>query len=245
MSKKRLGKKQENFVWLSYADLSTGLMIVFILIFLSIISNDKTSAANQDLAKDSYDGINKRIIEIVKKSKECSGMNPRIRPGYPDTIQFGNWFAEGEYKLKPAAYKCLRFFAAKWIGAMYLSSKKKDIKIRNLIIEGHTNSIGGYLSNLQLSQQRALTTSVVIFKKTDFSSINGDSFKMWVEDKLDASGRSESDLMFNLSKKGKRKKVKKWQCSRAKIGTNIVRKGYCVEDQRNSKRIEFKYIIES
>ncbi|MBT4792009.1 MAG: hypothetical protein HON90_10590, partial [Halobacteriovoraceae bacterium] len=49
-------KKQENFVWLSYADLSTGLMISFVLIFLML---DKENSSYKRDAKNSFDGFKK------------------------------------------------------------------------------------------------------------------------------------------------------------------------------------------
>lgn len=64
-------------------------------------------------------------------------------------------FDVGEAKLKDAAKVALKKAFEEYIGTLI---KDKNIKphLDKIIIEGHTDSDGGYIYNLQLSQQRAL-----------------------------------------------------------------------------------------
>ena len=62
--------------------------------------------------------------------------------------------------------------------------------IESITIEGHTNSDGTYLSNLALSQQRALAVMQFLY---DSNIIDKDLLSTYVN----SSGRSSSDLILD------------------------------------------------
>ena len=67
----------------------------------------------------------------------------------------------------------------------------KEIRkyIHGITIEGHTNSDGSYLSNLELSQQRALEVMQFLYES---NTINKDLLNKYVS----SSGKSSSDLIY-------------------------------------------------
>ena len=65
--------------------------------------------------------------------------------------------------------------------------------VAEIIIEGHTDSDGTYTSNLKLSQERALSVAQYCLEMDGLSG----SMKNKLQDILTATGRSESDLVYN------------------------------------------------
>ena len=237
---KKVKKTQENFVWLSYSDLATGLMISFILIF--IVMDKKNTDFMKDAiepvvdARRAFNKVNELVIKLIKRKKVCNGAVITSRPGQPETIQImykegwkNSWFKSGSFELQSHAKKCLYSFGKIWLSEMYKENSKQSVQIKNLIIEGHTNSLArakvrgkgneaNFLDNLELSQQRAFETTKYILKVTPSNGLGlPQKFDKWKRKRLSANGRSYSDRVF---KKNKR------------------------EDFANSKRVEFKYTLQ-
>ena len=226
---KRRKKTQENFVWLSYSDLATGLMISFILIFME--SHRKTVEPVKN-SREAFNSVNEQVIKLIKREKDCRGAKITSRIDHPETIQIqyeskrgSSWFKNGRFKLEPHAKKCLSRFGKIWLREMYKENENRSVKIRSLIVEGHTNSRRrqrwmseeeNFISNLELSQQRAFEAIKHILKTTPARKIRlPEKFDKWKRKKLSAHGRSYSDKIFKNKK----------------------------EDFSNSKRVEFKYTL--
>ena len=228
MIKKRK-KSQENFVWLSYSDLATGLMISFILVFME---SHRKIVEPVKHSREAFNNVNEQVIKLIKREKNCKGAKISSRIDHPETIQIQyesrkgkSWFKNGRFKLEGHAKRCLSRFGKIWLREMYKENEKRSVKIRSLIVEGHTNSHRrqrgmseeeNFISNLELSQQRAFETIKYILKTTSARKIRlPKKFDKWKRKKLSAHGRSYSDKIF----KNKR------------------------EDFSNSKRVEFKYTL--
>lgn len=203
-------------------------------------------------ARKAFNKVNEMVIILVKKRKVCDGAIITSRPNQPETIQImykegrkNSWFTGGSYALESHAKKCLNTFGKIWLTQMYKENEGQEVKIQNLIIEGHTNSLArfkvqgkgleaNFLDNLELSQQRAFETIKYIIEVTQFSKIGmSKKFDLWKKEKLSANGRSFSDLIYIPIN------TYKGDCDGKTV--NYKR---CREDTANSKRVEFKYTLQ-
>ncbi len=94
-------------------------------------------------------------------------------------------FDKGSSKLKDASKRELERLFGRYIDALF-SNKAIAPYIDQIIIEGHTDSDGGFLYNLELSQNRALDVMKYLIKLPIVKKYN-------LKDKLSASGRAYLD----------------------------------------------------
>lgn len=150
-------------------------------------------------------------IKVVQELKDKLGKKINIDPNsgairLPSAVLF----AVGSYEIKPEAKKQLKETLEPYF-AVLLGDKNIKNNIDRIIIEGHTDSDGSYMNNLDLSQKRALSVMTFIYSWDEkrnpllqtYLSANGRSysdriFKNGVEDK-EASRRIE--IKFSLSNK--------------------------------------------
>ena len=142
-------------------------------------------------------------IKVVKKLKEKLGKSIQIDPKSGAIVFSSNiLFTQGSFTLKENSKKELSSVLKRYIDALLFDKNIKKY-IDRVIIEGHTNSDGSYLYNLELSQKRALEVMKFLYQKypkdsailREYISASGRSYanpviKNGVEDK-DASRRIE------------------------------------------------------
>ncbi|NCB12483.1 MAG: hypothetical protein EOM78_12720, partial [Erysipelotrichia bacterium] len=92
-------------------------------------------------------------------------------------------------ELKEESKKELSIVLKKYLNTL-VGDKDMRKFIESITIEGHTNSDGSYLSNLALSQQRALAVMQFLY---DSNIIDKDLLSTYVN----SSGRSSSDLILD------------------------------------------------
>lgn len=150
-------------------------------------------------------------IKVVQELKEKLGKKINIDPNsgairLPASVLF----AVDSYELKPEAKKQLKETLQPYLDVL-LNDETIRENIDHIVIEGHTDSDGSYMHNLDLSQKRAYSVMAFIYsldeKRTamlqKYLSANGRAYsdlilKNGVEDK-EASRRIE--IKFNLSNK--------------------------------------------
>ena len=128
-------------------------------------------------------------LNVIKKLKEKLGKSINIDEK-SGAIKFSSniLFDQGAYKLKEESKKELNGVLKNYISTL-LEDKEIRKYIHGITIEGHTNSDGSYLSNLQLSQQRALEVMQFLYES---NTINKDLLNKYVS----SSGKSSSDLIY-------------------------------------------------
>lgn len=97
-------------------------------------------------------------------------------------------FEVGQYALRPESIVRLREALMPYFEVL-LGDKEIREHIDRIIIEGHTDSSGSYMYNLNLSQQRALSVMEEIYK---WDGLDQNLLQQY----LSASGRSYSDLIY-------------------------------------------------
>ena len=129
-------------------------------------------------------------INVIKKLKEKLGKSINIDEK-SGAIKFSSniLFDQNEYKLKEESKKELSIVLKKYLNTL-VGDKEMRKFIESITIEGHTNSDGSYLSNLQLSQQRALEVMQFLYES---NTINKELLNKYVS----SSGKSSSELIYN------------------------------------------------
>lgn len=131
-------------------------------------------------------------IKVVQRLKEKMGDSINIDPK-SGALRFSSniLFNQGEAILKAEAKKELSRILGTYIDAL-LNDKQMRQYIDTITIEGHTNSDGSYLYNLNLSQQRALAVMSFLYEEYPKN-------RKLFEKYLNASGRSFSEPILKDS----------------------------------------------
>lgn len=240
-----MGRRSNNkgqFVWTSYSDLSTGVMLSFVLLLFVFIflfnkkkeelDDFKTISKKAEIVDESV-RANKRANEAFSDisghikmhgNDKCKGANfQAIAKTNALRVQFAEnsyWFKNGESTLTKEGTTCLEYFVPYFLEKLYRKDIELKGKISRIIVEGHTNSTpflgskDSFYDNLDLSQKRALET--VRFMMNRASKMSNKKLVPWIKNKLSASGRGFADLIFVDGK----------------------------EDKVGSKRVEFKFNID-
>lgn len=179
MDRHRRREEEETTYWLSYSDMMAALLLIFVLIisFTILQSQTQYEAKEQELLSekeivkeqqekleeqqeqlDKLIGIRTDLIEALKKEFDGSELSVKVDEKTGSiALDSSILFDSGRYDLKPEGEELLRKFIPKYIGV--LTDKEFKEYISEIIIEGHTDSQGDYLYNLELSQKRALSVS--------------------------------------------------------------------------------------
>ena len=142
-------------------------------------------------------------IKVVTTLKKKLGKSIKIDPKSGAIVFNSNiLFTQSSFKLKEGAKKELSNVLQKYINTLLFDDEIRQY-IDQVVIEGHTNSDGSYLYNLELSQKRALEVMKFLYQKypkdskvlREYISASGRSYANpiiidGVEDK-DASRRIE------------------------------------------------------
>jgi outer membrane protein OmpA-like peptidoglycan-associated protein len=173
-----MSSNEENTFWVSYSDLSTGLMIVFMLVMLIMVMIQKQNTENQ--SERISEITSKLEIILGEKSKLADSINvafkqdPTVQAD-PVTAQISIdedalKFAENQAALQPESLVFLKGFTPKYLCALWQHEQQKcqeaGVKcdrldpespggVRRIHITGHADMKGLYANNHQLSANRA------------------------------------------------------------------------------------------
>ncbi|MGM0519357.1 MAG: OmpA family protein [Campylobacterota bacterium] len=132
-------------------------------------------------------GIKIKVISLLKqklgKKFEIDSQSGAIR------LSSNILFDEGEFDLKPNSKEDLKVAVYDYLNTI-LENKEINKHIDKIIVEGHTNSKGSFLYNMELSQKRAYSVMAFLLK-LDFNN------KELLRDLIVASGRSYLDPIYN------------------------------------------------
>lgn len=173
---------EKSSFWPTFTDLlSTVLMVVILTLFST---QSISGSVKQDLAQNINASVEETLNNdnIPVKVDKDSGQ-----------VTFGEstMFDIDSDELKPEAKEMLKKFVPKYVETVY---KNYGINISKIVVEGHTDDIGSYLYNLDLSQRRAY--SVTKFMVSD--EIGNYKYKNEFTKDIIAVGRSKADLIkFN------------------------------------------------
>lgn len=190
----KYNSKEENAFSLSTGDLMAGLLFIFILLLMGALLQVQEKAEQDEEVVKRYDQIKTQLyIDLQKEFKKdltvwraTIDSTLSIRFQEPSML-----FDEGLDVLKPNFKVILDDFFPRYIAVLSRPQYKDNIE--EIRIEGHTNSNGGYYSNMKLSQDR--TRAVLQYC---FSLMEEDDVK-WLRGLVTANGLSSSHLIFTKS----------------------------------------------
>lgn len=188
--------RQESGVnfWQSYSDLMAAMLLMFVLIMsLTILQSMKLYESQQEeleqlrSAKENIIGELSETFANSDFSVEVDQKTGAI--SFDSEILFD--FAKSD--LKPEGKKFLEEFLPAYFDVI-LSEDNIDY-VSEIIIEGHADTAGEYVYNLELSQDRAFSVASFCLKK-DSGVVSSDKLKV-LRKIVTANGRSFSDPVYN------------------------------------------------
>ena len=196
MKKKRTEyeSKDENAFALSTGDLMASLLFIFILLLMGALLQVQEKAEQDEEIVKRYDQIKTQLyIDLQQEFKDDLAVwratidsTLCIRFQEPSML-----FDEGQSLLKPKFKNILDDFFPRYIAV--LSRDEYRDNIEEIRIEGHTNSNGGYYSNMELSQDR--TRAVLQY----CCSLMSDDLEEWLKGLVTANGLSSSHLILKMN----------------------------------------------
>lgn len=180
--RRTVNKEEEhsNF-WPTFTDLLATILMVVIMLLIS--SESMVGGVEQGIASNVNNSVKQTLkengipIEIDQESGEVT---------FGETALFDT----DSDQLKPEAKEILKVFVPKYAETIY---KDYGDYISKIIVEGHTDDVGTYIYNLDLSQRRAF--SVVNFIVGE--EIGDYKYKDKLTGDIIAVGRSKAEPIKN------------------------------------------------
>ena len=180
--RRTVNKEEEhsNF-WPTFTDLLATILMVVIMLLIS--SESMVGGVEQGIASNVNNSVKQTLkengipIEIDKESGEVT---------FGETALFDT----DSDQLKPEAKEILKVYVPKYAETIY---KDYGDYISKIIVEGHTDDVGTYIYNLDLSQRRAF--SVVNFIVGE--EIGDYKYKDKLTGDIIAVGRSKAEPIKN------------------------------------------------
>lgn len=197
--KRRKNVYVDNSYWKSYSDMMAALLLMFILITVSLLMPKVTDKPDIEDANDRV-GVKK---EIVYKLREALGNLATVADN--GDVQFNSelLFDYNKSNLKSEGSNFLAQFMPKYFEV--IRDEKYRPYIKEVVIEGHTDKKGGYMFNLQLSQDRARSVAEYCIGD-DNSFISGDELEQ-LRKIVTVNGKSYSEARDDEPPEAARKVV--------------------------------------
>lgn len=237
---------ETNDFWVSYTDLVTGFMIIFIVTTLLLAnkvekgnsSSDEAAALRErntelinriDSLKSDLNkrGVAAKYEELVTEFEKMYRDDEDIKVTNDATIRFSvkdnnELFESGKVELTSYFKNKLYYFIDGYYEQIQLINTD-SFQVKEIRIEGHTNSEGDYYENLKLSSGRAIKVQQAVLSNKHFQNYP-ENFQQFVRDNTIAVG-------YSFSKR---------------LNTNgeIITSDNETEDMNQSKRVEFRVLLE-
>ena len=159
----------------------------------SKIEEQAALLAAQQTQIDKLIGLWTQIIEELSSELSSVGLNAVVdRKTGAIAFTGAVLFDSGKNELKQSGKELLNAFIPVYVRTL-MSGENADY-VGEIIIEGHTDTTGTYLNNLELSQERALAVATYCLG-TEMTGLT-DEEKLVLQDILTANGRSYSDPVY-------------------------------------------------
>lgn len=191
-SQQRSKDEAEKPFWISYADLMTALMVLFLVVMaVALLAVTRTVSERERREAEHKADIDHCMALAVEAAKRHDGVRVDLRR---NVIDFGDRarFAFNSSTLSPEQEGVLRRFVPELLSLAESASCKRVLK--RIVVEGYTDKTGNYLTNLNLSLMRSQRVLCAMFKTNGPSPLT-DTQKKAVRDLFLVGG-----FAFNSSK---------------------------------------------
>ena len=180
--------------WQSYSDLMAAMLLMFILIMSLTLLQSMKLYESQQGELHQLQQAKENIIGDLSTAFEKSDFKVQVDPKtgsvtFDSEILFD--FAKSE--LKPEGKAFLEGFLPLYFDVIL--SEDNIEYVSEIIIEGHADTEGEYMSNLQLSQDRAYSVAAFCLKENN--GIVSNEQVETLRKMITANGRSFSDPIYN------------------------------------------------
>lgn len=158
------------------------------------LDTQETMLSSQQVKIDNLVGVRSRIIEDLRDQLNSANLDAGVDKNTGAiTFKGAVLFDSGSAVLKDSGKALLSSFLPVYVRT--LQSAENSEFVGEIIIEGHTDTDGDYLLNLNLSQQRALAV-VTYCLSSEFRGLTS-SEKESLRTIMTANGRSWSDPIYD------------------------------------------------
>ena len=188
----------ESGIWLSIGDLMSGLLLIFVLLFVAAVIQLQTYIEQAQ---------ERRIMIIMALKEELSehDIKAELDAETGDiSIMDSVLFDEGQWTLKRKGRDFLDVFIPVYSQVIFSSPDIEEEVVR-VIVEGHTSSAGSDSFNMKLSLDRANSVAGYIIGDLDFPN------QVDFTGKLMAAGRGEIEADQATDAPGDRRVVFRFQ----------------------------------
>ncbi|MBQ6319263.1 MAG: OmpA family protein [Lachnospiraceae bacterium] len=159
-----------------------------------LVDQQKEIMKEQQEQLDRIIGVRTELVEALKEEFDGTSLKVSVDPQTGSiTLDSSVLFDTNKSEIKETGEVFLKEFLPRYISVL-MAPEFKDY-IAEIIIEGHTDTDGGYIYNLRLSQERAF--SVASFCMDDDNNIISEGDLEDLRKIITANGRSFSNPILN------------------------------------------------
>ena len=209
--KKKRSQEEEPGFWISFSDLMASILIIFILLFVYKLVEYQANLTEKEQQIQELTSTRVKIIEMLQEEFKKENIDINIDPK-TGTIKLNEsiLFDTSKSELKEEGKEFARRFIPIYVKIL-LGNEEVKSQLSQIIIEGHTDDVGSYMSNLKLSQDRTLSVAQFLlddefdykYKKDlqEYITLNGRSYSEPILDDEGSINRDASrrvEIKFRL-----------------------------------------------
>ena len=174
-------RDSENIFWMTMTDLMTGLVLVFVVMFLYSFLQNNVEKFQENVAKENSSKVLQEALKEQNIEAVVDSANGIVK------ISDLELFEVNKSDLSPKGKEYLKKFAPAYIDSLFKNEYLRD-RIDKILIQGHTDSqnFAGqytedeqYMKNMELSLNRAYSVANYMIK-TPYNKTYGDKLRKTV-----------------------------------------------------------------
>ncbi len=182
--------------WVSFSDIMTGLMVIFLFISISYMMQIQKEQAHRDLIFEEFKSTKENLYAELQKEFKDDFKHWEMELDKDLSIKFTNpdvLFQSGKSNIRPNFARILDDFLPRYFTTL-LKETYRD-KISEIRIEGHTDQVPvsnakiPYIGNLKLSQERSTSVMEYFITSYFYNNLDEDK-KKWLLFHFTANGLS-------------------------------------------------------